>query len=157
VKKKNKSITIDRNRKAIAGIKKHYANAPSIVLDGVSYKPAEVEKILQDPIDHADATSAAKVAFHEAVAAERAVNVKADAVFLALKTRVFGDFKSSAETVGEFGLALPQRRKLTPEEKARAAAKNKATREARHTMGPRKRQEIKGHVPESPPNPPSHS
>jgi hypothetical protein len=149
----NKSNTIDRNRKAIAGIQKHYANIATIVLDGVSYKPAEVEKILQDRIDLADATSAAKVTFHQAVAAERAASAKANAVYKALKARVFSDFKSSAETLGEFGLALYHRRALTPEQKVEAAAKRDATRKARHTLGPREKAKIKGQVPATPPKP----
>jgi hypothetical protein len=149
----NKSNTIDRNRKAIAGIQKHYANAPAIVLDGVSYKPAEIEKILQDRIDRADATSAAKVTFHEAVAAERAANAKANAVFKALRTRVLSDFKSSAETLGEFGIVLRPKRELTVEQKVEAAAKREATRKARHTMGAREKAKIKGQPPATPPKP----
>jgi hypothetical protein len=74
-------------------------------------------------------------------------------VFLALKAHVFNDFKTAAETVGEFGLTLPQRRKPTPEKLMEAAAKRKATRYARHTMGPKQKEAIKGQLPAAPPPP----
>jgi hypothetical protein len=150
IMKKNKSNIIDRDRKAIAGIQKHYANAPALVLNGVSYTPAEVEKVLQDQIDTADATGAAKVGFHKAVAAERAAGTTANGVFLALKSKVFNDFKTNPDAVGDFGLALPARRQPSPDKVVEAVKKREATREARHTMGPKKKAEIKGILPASP-------
>ena len=147
---KNKSSIIDRNRKAIAGIEQEYANVPSIVLDGVSRSPAGVVKILQDQIDAADATAKASVAFHQTVAVEKTARATGNAVFLALKTRVFSDFKNVPATLGVFGLVAPSRRKPGPETLTNAAVKRKATRLARHTVGPKKRKEITGVVPVAP-------
>ena len=61
-------------RKAIAGIQQHCAGVTSIVLDGVTFKPADLVQILQDQIDHADATSSAKATFHQTVAAQNAAD-----------------------------------------------------------------------------------
>lgn len=133
--KPNQSRIIDRNRKAIAGVQQHFAHAKAILLDGVPHKPADVVKILQDQIDAIDKTNAAKLAFHQTVAAQKAASATANAVFLALKARVFSDFKASAETLGEFGLAPPQRRKPKPKTLVEAAAKRAKTRTARGTAG----------------------
>lgn len=153
----NRSTTIDRNRKAIAGVLQHYGSATKVVLDGVPHKPADLVKIFQDQIDAIDEANAAKVTFHQKVAAQKAASAAADAVFLALKTRVFSDFKTSAEIVGEFGMALPKRRAPKPKTLVEAAAKREATRKARHTMGERQRAEIKGDEPATPPAPVGHA
>jgi hypothetical protein len=153
-----KSISIDRDRKAIAGIQKHYGSAPEIVLHGESFAPADVMKILQDQIDGADAVAAAKAAFHRAVAAQHAADAEANALFLALKTRVMSDFKNRAEVLAEMGMSLPQKRTPDVATMAEAAAKRAATRKARHTMGPRQKAKIKGSVttPATTPKPDTH-
>jgi hypothetical protein len=155
--KPNRSTIIDRNRKAIAGVKLHYGNATKIVLDGVARKPSDIVTIFQDQIDAIDEVAAAKVTFHQKVVAQKAATSTANAVFLALKTRVFSDFKTSAEIVGEFGIALPKRRAPKPKTLVEAAAKREATREARHTMGERQRAEVKGDEPKTPPSPVGHA
>jgi hypothetical protein len=144
------SKTIDRNRKAIAGVEKQYANLPAIVLDGVTYKPADVVKILQGQIDAIDTQAAAKVGFHQTAAAQRAASATANAVFLALKTRVFSDFKNQPDVVGEFGLTVPTRHKPKPPTLVKAAEKSVATRKARHTLGPKAKLDITGDVPATP-------
>jgi hypothetical protein len=131
----NKSNVIDRNRKAIAGLRQHYAHVSSIVLDGVPFKTADVEKVLQGQIDAADKTAAATASFHQAVAVEKAVHAHAEATFLALKARVFSDFKASAEVLGEFGLKQPTRRKPSPDTVVKANAQRRATRERNKPSG----------------------
>jgi hypothetical protein len=127
---RNKTTIADRNRKAIAGVAQHYAHTKALVLDGVSFKTTDVEKILQDQIDAADKTAAVRATFHQTVAAETAANAKANALFLALKARVFSDYKTSSEILGDFGLATPQRRKPAAATVVEAARKRKATRAA---------------------------
>jgi hypothetical protein len=130
MKKRTKSSVIDRDRKAITGVKLHYASTRSIVLDGVAHATAEIVKIFQDQIDSSDAADAAARTFHQAVAAQEAANAKANAVWLALKTRVLCDFKTSSEILGDFGIALPTRRKPDAAKMAAAVAKRRAKREA---------------------------
>ena len=150
---KSKSTVIDRDRKAIAGVQKHYGSAPTIVLDGIAVAPTAVVKVFQDQINAADATAAAKTAYELAVAAEKAAMDKANGMFLALKARAFSDFKTSPDTLVDFGLALPKRTPPSPATKAAAADKLRATRKARHTMGTKQKAAIKGQVPAAPPKP----
>ena len=147
---RNKTSTLNRNRKAIAGIGKHYANLPTIILHGVPVTPADVVTILQDQIDAADATAAAKIAFFQATSAERNANAKANDLFKALKTRVLGDFANQAEVLADFGMTVATRRAPDPATLVEAAKKAEATRKARHTMGKRQKAAIKGTVPTTP-------
>jgi hypothetical protein len=56
-------------------------------------------------------------------------------------------FRSQPDVLADFGLAAPKKRaKLTSAQAALSAAKNKATRIARGTLGPVARQQIKGNV-----------
>jgi hypothetical protein len=109
MKTRTKAARSDRNRQAIAGVKKHYANAPSIVVDGVSHTPAEIEKVLQGSIDSADVTSAAAAAFHKAVEVEKAANATGDALYRGLRTYLITQHKTDPETLGDFGGIAPRR------------------------------------------------
>ena len=147
--KRNHPTTIDRNRKAIAGVSAHYVHTKTIVLDGVPHAPSDVVKILQDQIDAIDATVAARAAFLQASAAQKAASATANAVFLALKTRVFSDFKAHAQVVADFGVVAPSRRKPTPKTLVDAAAKREATR-AEHRGSGARAQETNGAQAPSP-------
>lgn len=135
------------NRQAIAGVQKVYATTPAIILDGVSFAPANVVKALQGPIDAADATNTAGAAFHKAVAVEKAAIVEADTVYAGLRTLVMSQFATSPETLAEFGFTPPTRRVPDAATVAGAVEKRAATRAARHTMGKRQKAGVKGTVP----------
>jgi hypothetical protein len=54
-------------------------------------------------------------------------------------------FAGQLAELGDFGMKAPKpRTPLTPEEKVAVAAKAKATREARHTVGPKAKAKITG-------------
>jgi hypothetical protein len=143
----------DRNEKMVAGIKKHFANGPAILVKGVQLAPSDIEKVLTAPIDKAAATTAAEGAFHKAVADERSATAAANALFRALRAIVLRAFDGDAQTLADFGLAPPTRHEPTAAEKAAAVAARKATRLARGTRGPRQKKGIKGDSP--PPAPPT--
>jgi hypothetical protein len=147
----NKSKTIDRDRQTIAGIQKYYSTVPSIVLDGVSYAPAEIVKVLQDQLDRLDASAAAQGVYRKAVVDERSASAKANTLYRVFRRRVLNDYKTSHDVLGEFGLLLPEKQVPNAETKAKAVEKRDATRKARHTMGKRQKAEIKGTVPETTP------
>ena len=142
-----KSQRSDRNRKAAAAVQKHFGSMPAIVLDGVTYTPAEVVAELQSAIDAADATIAAAGAHHQAVLAERATAARTDALYAALKSFTLNQHKPRAEVLAEFGMTLPSRQAPSAETLAAAAEKRAATRAARHTMGKRQKMKVKGAVP----------
>ncbi len=145
--KTNRDRTINKHRQAIAGIRKHFASAPTIVLGGTPTTPNDAIAALQGPIDAIDAASASEQAFHGAVAAQNAAVAKGSDLLTDLKTLVKSQLGSSEGVLGDFGFTSPNRQ--TPDEatKAAAVAKRAATRAARHTMGKRQKASVKGSVP----------
>jgi hypothetical protein len=139
-----KSDRSDRNRKAIAGLRKHYASTPTMIFNGVSQATADVITGLQASIDAADATAAAAATFHKAVDAEKTANARGDAVYGGLKTFVTTQLKTSPDSMADFGFALPSRRTPDAATKADAVDKRSATRAARHTMGKRQKAKVTG-------------
>jgi hypothetical protein len=146
----NKSTRSDRNRQAIAGIKQNLASTPAIVIQGVSYTPADIQAALQASIDAADATTAATAAFHKAVAAEKATHAKGDAVYRGMSQVLKNQYGPATETLAGFGITLPPQRQIpSTTTSAAAVAKRAATRVARHTMGKRQKAGVKGPTPET--------
>jgi hypothetical protein len=146
MKSLSKAIRSDRNRKAIDGVRKHYASSPMVILDGVSLAPDDIVKALQGSIDAADATTAVTALFHKTVDAEQTAHAAADAVYLGLKTLVTSQFKTAPDTMAEFGFTLQPRQVPDAATAAAAVEKRRATRVARHTMGKRQKANVKGTV-----------
>jgi hypothetical protein len=156
--KRKRDKTINNNRQAIAGVQKHFATTPTLVLDGTPTTPKDVIATLQAAIDAIDAAGAAEKAFHDKVAAQHAALAKGDAVLKALKALVKNQLGSAEGVMGDFGFTTPKRK--TPDEatKAAAVAKRAATRAARaarHTMGKRQKANVKGEAKPAPATPPA--
>jgi hypothetical protein len=150
----NDSDRSDRNRRAIAGLRKHSVSLPAIVLSGVPRTPDDVAQVLQTSIDANDAADAAAAVFHKAVLAKQAANVTSDATFRDLKALVSNQFKTAPDTLADFGITLPSRQVPTADTVADAVDKRNATRAARHTMGKRQKANVKGTVTTAPATPP---
>ena len=97
---------------------------------------------LRSDVDAAKATATAKIATETAQAPALL------ALMGALGSYVKATFGSSPDVLADFGLAPKARAQVTVETKAVAAAKRKATRAARHTMGPKQKKAITGVVPD---------
>jgi hypothetical protein len=131
----------------IAGIAKHYASISTVMVDGASYTPAQLTASLQTLVDLRSAVDAARAAFEAKVENERSQLPALRKLVNALSTVVRGTFGNSPDVLTDFGIT--PRKAATPltiEQKAAAAAKRSSTRQARHTMGTKQRQAIKGSV-----------
>jgi hypothetical protein len=142
-----KSNRSDRNRKMIAGVQKHYAKGPPLLIDGSSYAAADLEKALQGSIDAADLTASTAAAFHQAVAAEKAVNTKGDGLYSALRALLITQYRSQPAVLADYGITLLTKQVPDASTVATAVAKRAATRVARHTVGKRQKQAVTGTVP----------
>jgi hypothetical protein len=143
---RTKSSRSDRNHLVIAGVKKHLANATSIIIGGTSYAPMDIEKILQDPIDARDATATTTAAFHKAVAAEKAANAKGDALYRGLRKYLTNQYETQPDVLADFGIAIVNRQAPDASTVANAVVKRADTRVARHTMGKRQKRKVTGDV-----------
>ena len=130
----------------IAGRNKHLANTMQVMLVGGSFTPAQVTERLQELVNLRNDVDAAKASTKARLAAEKA-NMPALRTHMdALVTFVKAAFGNAPDVLADFGLHPKARAQLTVEAKTAAAAKGKATRAARHTIGPKKKLSIKGDV-----------
>jgi hypothetical protein len=93
-------------------------------------------------VDAAKAVAAAKVA------AEAAQTKPLRALMSAFVAYVRVTFGNTPDVLADFGLAPKAQAQVSPEARVIAAAKRKATRAARHTMGPKQKAGVKGVVPD---------
>jgi hypothetical protein len=144
---KGKGQSASRAEQLIAGTKLDFANAASIAFAGGTYTPAQIETSLQTLVDLRAAVDAARATLKEKVAAETAQAPSLRTFMSAYATFVKATFGEQPGVLAHFGL-VPRKAAtpLTPEEKVAAAAKRKATRAARHTMGPKQKLDVVGNV-----------
>jgi hypothetical protein len=145
-KKSTKSQVVVRAKQVIAGTAKHLASTQQIVLSGSSFTPDQITSKLQQlvtlrsDVDAAKATAAAKIV------TEKAQAPALTALLSAFESFVKVSFGTSPDVLADFGLVPKARATVTAQAKAAAAVKSAATRAARHTMGSRQKQGIKGDV-----------
>ncbi len=135
-----------RVRNLIAGTQKQ-SNSGQLTLEGVTYTWAELVKVLQslsDAIAHVDA---AKANWKSAIKSMRDTHASVGPLVRAYTSWLVATYGNAPSTLEEYGIAPPKAR--TPQttgEKALAVAKREATREARHTAGPKQKAKIKGTI-----------
>lgn len=133
-----------------AGARKHFPNGGLVLtFEGGTVKVTVDAAVaeLQELIDNRTKTVATRAAAKDAVAAERAATPALVAFMNAFEGFVRFTFGDDTAVLADFGLE-PHKRPATKtaEEKAVAAAKRKATREARGTKGPKAKRAIHGNV-----------
>jgi hypothetical protein len=146
--------TSDQN--LIEGLKKHEQTLSSLVIGATPLKTADLIAILQARIAAAATAVSTKATWQTAVKADHDERAKTKTLVSSLRQAVQVAFVGSIDALADFGLAPRKVRVSTPEEKAAATAKAKATRAARHTMGSKQKAKVKGAVPQaSPATPPT--
>jgi hypothetical protein len=130
------------------GTTKHFTNASQeLTIGGVNYTVTQVTTNLQQIVDLRNATTSAQASAKACVAAETAKLPPLLLFLAAYVAYVKATFGNSPTVLADFGLATKKvRTPLTTQQKAAAAAKAKATREARGTKGKVAIQDITGNV-----------
>jgi len=145
-----KSTRAARAGSLIAGARKRFPNGGQTLTFGggaVTVTVDAVVKELQTLIDNRAATTAAQAAARDKVKAEREQAPALVAFMKAFEDFVRFAFGADTAALADFG--LPPRKERTPKkavDKAVAAAKAEATREARGTKGPKARKAVRGNV-----------
>src|SRR5215472_3950309 len=148
---RSKSARQDADRLLIGGIKKDLGAVTSVMVNGVSYAPAQIITMLQQEIDATDAVGPAHAAWMAAVAAQRAVTNTLRTIKSALRSFVVNMFGKGSPVLADFGYTkTPQ--KPSPETQVKAAELRNATRKARGTLGKSQKKAIKGTLPATPPS-----
>jgi hypothetical protein len=141
----NNDSIVTNNTKRIGGMKKYVTNSKTeIPVGGEVLKPADVIAIFQDSLDTRAAVTAAHAQYKSALADRATAEAKRSVADEALKGYVLQRFGANSAEAHEFGYSARKVPVLSAEARATAVAANKATREARGTMGRRAKLKIKG-------------
>ena len=150
----NRAQHQDADQKLIDGLNKHAQTVPSLMIGGTSYKTADVIGILQARIAAAKTPVLSRASWQTDVQADRDERAKTKAFVSGLRQALQVAFAGAIDTLADFGLKPRKTRTpRTPEEKAAATAKARATRAARHTMGSKQKAKVKGAAPQAAPAP----
>jgi hypothetical protein len=143
----SKGQVVARAKQLIAGAEKHLANVTQVTLVGSSFTPAQITAKLQQVVTLRDDVDAAKASTKAKIVAEKADMPALRAFMSALVSFVKATFGNSPDVLADFGVHPKARAPLTVEAKVAAAAKRKATRAARHTMGAKQKKDVRGAPP----------
>ncbi|HEY8042343.1 MAG TPA: hypothetical protein VIF15_21215 [Polyangiaceae bacterium] len=142
----NRTIQLAADQAIVDGLTKHTSDIPSLVLGNQTLQNADIVKRVEQMIANAKAAAAARVIWLAAVATDKALRAQDRQFIDDLKQTLRARFSSDGTTLAEFGLAPRKRAKPTPKTQVAAAAKAKATREARGTKGSKQLAEVHGDV-----------
>jgi hypothetical protein len=140
----NRTFQQAADQKLSDGLAKHASSIASIVVSNTPYKPADLISTVETRITAADTTQSTRATWQSAVQAERDARARTQALVSGLKQTLQVMFAGSVDTLADFGLTPRKTRVISPETKVLAAAKARATRAARHTMGKNQKKDIKG-------------
>jgi len=142
-----RSDQLAADRALIEGVQQFLADYPSVHVGSRRMTPDQIVQILQERVEANLAADAAAAAHAAAVKANRDKRAATARFEQSLRKVVHGMFSESPDVLAVFALRPPKVPTLTAEAKKEAVAKNKATRLARHTLGPKARLAIHGEVP----------
>jgi len=153
--KNNRLSQSASEQKLIDGLTKHAQTITSFVIGGVTMQTKDIITNLQALIASASAVQTSRATWQNNVKSDKAERDKLKTFVSGLKQALLVAFAGSIDALADFGLTARKPRVLTPEQKTAAAAKAKATRAARHTLGTKQKAAIKGTVPTTTPATPS--
>ncbi len=149
---RNDKVAADQS--LLDGINKHSATMPAIIVGGAAVPLKDITSTLQARIEAAKNVTPAKAPWQAAVQADRDQRASSKTLVTVLRQTLVLFFAGQVETLADFGLTGRKPTAVTPETRVAAAAKARATREARHTMGKKQKAKIKGTVPAAAPEVP---
>jgi hypothetical protein len=141
-----KSQVVDLAKQLIAGTEKRLAKGMQVPLVGSSFTPDQITSELQSVVNLRTDVDAAKATAKAKIAAETAQMPALRTFISAYVSFVRAAYGTSPDALADFGINPKPRAQLTAEAKPAAAAKRKAIRAARHTMGSKQKLGVKGDV-----------
>jgi hypothetical protein len=147
----NRSTVQLRNAQFVSGINKRLQGVSSLAIAGKTYTPAELVALFESFDAKLAEVNAAEAKLRDAWAAYRSLSKEIAPIILGFQHVVRNIFGDQSEMLSDFGIAARTRSKPTVETQAAAVQKRLATREARHTLGPKQKAAIKGAPVPAPP------
>jgi len=140
------ATAIADDTKLAAGVTQYFTPASvTVTVAGVTLSSPQIEAAIQSRVTARNATTTAKSALSKAVSDCDATLASTRPIIAAVRQIALIMYANQPAVLTTFGLA-PRKvpAPLTLEEKAARAAKAKATRVARNTMGPKAKAKVKG-------------
>ena len=151
--KVTKVMLAQRVRDLVAGTQKHSPNG-QLTLGGEMFTAQALIQVLQSLGDALSGVDTAKASWKGALKNLADVRAKVGPTIKAYRSWVIATYGNAPAILADFGITPPKApAPLTADRLAIAVARRKATRAARHTLGPKQKKDIKGTVPATaPPN-----
>ena len=146
----------DRLRLMASGVEVHFPSGQAVLARQTFNLPSDLVKLIQADIDATDAADKVRAEWLAAVQVQLDSHEEIAPVLRALKRMVlaeFGDTQDASRALADFGFAPPKAPAITAEARVASVKKSRATRAARHTMGPKQKKLVKGSVETTPPSP----
>jgi hypothetical protein len=153
--KNNRTEATAADQHLMDGFNDPASTITSLLIVSVTVQKPDIVATLQSRIDSRKTVESTRAAWQTAVQADRALELKTNPFVAALRGSLLASFAGNITMLAKFGLTPRQKPVMTPEVKVAAAAKAKATRAARHTVGPNVKAKIKGTVVATAPATPS--
>jgi hypothetical protein len=135
----------------ITGMQSRLPATFTMTLAGQKLTRAQILAMLQARIDARNSVTSTRGAWKLALSQLAALIATDQPTMVALKRLLLAMFAGQDDALSDLGLSEPKTATRTVAEKQAAQVKAKATREARHTMGPKAKLAITGAVaPEAP-------
>ncbi len=131
----------------IDGFTKNAQTLTSFLVGGATIKASDAIAVLEARIAAANTAQSTRATWRAAVKANATEHASTQALVADLTQALKLMFAGSIESLAEFGLKPRKVRAVpSPEAQVVAAAKAKATRSARHTMGSKQKKKVSGTV-----------
>jgi hypothetical protein len=143
----SKQLEQAQDQKFIAAFTKYFGKKATIVANETGYSHDQITQAIQGRVDSQADVETTRGKYSIAVAEAKAAQAVAQPSYDAAKQAVFLKYGSNPAVLSEFGLA-PRKKAGVRDVATKQAAitQAKATRLARHTMGPRQKAKVKGVV-----------
>ncbi len=143
----NNAVIIDMCTQRLHALKSHVPDVDvGIDINGTPHTAAGVVALYQDCLDVRAELTTLRAMLQATIARREQIEAKRRAADRALKPWVINKFGEGSAPAHDFGFPSPKVTELTVEQKALAVERRLATRKARHTMGKRQKEKIRGVV-----------
>jgi hypothetical protein len=140
---------MNNDQKMAEGLRTQLPTVGRLPIGKGTMTPEEIAQVFDERVAATQAVQAAAAAFRAAAKANRDLRSQTASLVNAARQIVMGMFVEAPDSLATFGLAPRRVGKRTVAAQTVAVMKNKATRQARHTLGKRQKEKIKGTVPDS--------
>jgi hypothetical protein len=143
---KSKISIQSRDTTLIAGIKKRFSAATTILAAAVTYTPLALVALFQSQIDALNKVLSTRAQWKATVLSARALTLTVNQVYSALQTILRAQYANAPDALSDFGMVPKKVTKRSPVKNVVAAARNLSTRKARNTLGSKAKLAIQGTV-----------